>query len=79
VSSKASASAATRDGSFSLCWFWLLLIIYICELKRLSDCRSEAEVEEVSDEFKRDSEITARYALAVLKAAQRPTAKPRRD
>jgi hypothetical protein len=69
VSSKASASAATRDGSFSLCWFWLLLIIYICELKRQSDCRSETEVE-VSDEFKRDSEIKARYALAVLKAAQ---------
>jgi hypothetical protein len=46
------------------------LIIFICELKRLSDCRSEAEVEEVSDEFKRDSEIKARYALAVLKAAQ---------
>jgi hypothetical protein len=69
VSSKASASAATRDGSFSLCWFWLLLIIYICELKRPSDCRSETEVE-VSYEFKRDSEIKARYALAVLKAAQ---------
>ena len=39
MSSGTDAKAAP-DGSLSLCWFWLLLIIYTCELGRPSACKA---------------------------------------
>jgi len=42
VSSGTDAKAAP-DGSLSLCWYWLLLIIYTCELGHPSACKAAAE------------------------------------
>jgi hypothetical protein len=39
VSSGTDAKPAP-DGSLSLCWFWLLLIIYTCELGHPSACKA---------------------------------------
>jgi hypothetical protein len=44
VSSGTDANPAP-DGSSSLCWYWLLLIIYTCELDHPSACKAPAEAE----------------------------------